>query len=162
MVQSTERAIFVYDFATNAWSVDTIDRDITCAVNHTMHGYEKMYFGASDGRIYRDEIGLTDALRPVQFLVETKRLHQDLPEETKVYRRAYIYSQNGQDAFVSYSVDGGEWKVFGQLNKNFTAINLGDIKGRDIAFRVGQNNGGESVVYIGCAVDWLRGERYAT
>ncbi len=127
-----------------------------------MHGYEKMYFGASDGRVYRDEVGLSDWNRPVQFLVETKRFHQDLPEETKTYRYAYIYTQNGQNAIASYSIDGGEWKVVGQMNKNVTRVDLSDVKGRDIAFRITQNNSGESVVFIGVSVIWLRGELNAT
>lgn len=161
LAESTERTIFTYDFSINAFSVDKIDRDITCATNHIMHGYEKTYFGTSDGRVYRDETTLTDWKRPIQLLVETKRFHQDLPEETKTYRYAYIYTQNGQNAFASYSIDGGEWQVIGQLAKNVTRVDLRDVKGRDIAFRVTQNNGGESVVFIGVSVVWLKGERYA-
>ena len=160
LTSGTERTVLVYDFAINAWSIDTIDRDITCSVNHTMHGYEKMYFGSSDGRVYRDEIGLTDWTRPVQLLVETKRWHQDSPEETKTYRYAYIYTQNGQNAIVSYSVEGKEWQVVGQLSKNVTRVDLKDVTGRDIAFRVAQNNGGESVVLIGVTVIYKRGGIY--
>jgi hypothetical protein len=161
VVTGTEGYLFVYDFSMNVWSTDTTDRRITASVNHIMHGYEKMYFGDSTGHVFRDGTGLTDATRPVQFLVETKRFHQDKPEETKTYRRAYIYTQNGHYGVASYSIDGGEWQVIGQLSKNVTGIELGDVKGRDIAFRVAQNNGGESVVFIGVTVVWLRGELYA-
>jgi hypothetical protein len=125
-----------------------------------MHGHEKIYFGDSAGNVLRDETSLTDGLRPVQFLVETKRFNQNLPEETKTYRYAYIYTQNGENAIASYSIDGSEWKVFGQLDKNVTRLDIGDVKGRDIAFRITQNNGGESVVFIGVSVVWLKGETY--
>lgn len=160
LTAGTEMTVLVYDFSIDAWSIDKVDRTITASVNHIMHGYEKIYFGDSSGRIYRDETGLTDGLRPVQLLVETKRFNQNLPEETKQYRYAYIYTQNGQGAVVSYSIDGNEWKVVGQLDKNVTRVDIGDAKGRDIAFRVTQNNGGEAVVFIGVSVVWLKGEIY--
>ena len=127
-----------------------------------MHGYDKAYFGDDTGRFYRDDTGLTDNGVPVQFLVETKRAHQDIPEETKVYRRIYVYSQDGQGAIVSCSIDGGEWQTLGQLNKNVTSFELKDKPGRDIAIRISQNNGGEAVTFIGWSLVWLRGTLDAT
>ena len=122
-----------------------------------MHGFEKIYFGDDTGRFYRDETGLTDGGKPIPFLIETKRYHLGMPEETKTFRRLYVHTQNGNQAAVSISIDGGEYQVKGQLDKNITSIELGDVKGRDISVRISQNNGGESVTYIGVSIIWLRG-----
>ena len=122
-----------------------------------MHGLEKPYFGDDTGRFYRDETGLTDNGKPIHFLIETKRYHLGLPEETKTMRRAYIHTQDGHQAIVTVIVDGKDTDIKAQLDKNITSVDLGDIQGRDIAFRVTQNNGGEPVVYIGVSIVWLRG-----
>jgi len=122
-----------------------------------MHGFEKVYFGDNTGRVFRDETGQSDAGTSIPFLIETKRFHMNLPEETKKFRKVFIYTQNGQYAIASISIDGGEWESIGQLSKNTTVINLNKY-GRDIAFRISQNDTGESVTFIGVAIDWERGE----
>jgi hypothetical protein len=125
-----------------------------------MHGIEKSYFGDDTGRVYRDGTGQTDGGAPIQFLIETKRFNMQRPEETKTFRRVYVYSQRGQNATLSVSVDGGQFETLGQLDDRVTAIELGEKRGRDIAFRVSQNNGGEAVVFLGLSVVWLGGELY--
>jgi hypothetical protein len=66
-----------------------------------MHGLEKIYFGDEMGRVFRDDTGNTDNGKSIPFLVETKRMHQDRPEERKKYRRLYVYTKNGQNANAS-------------------------------------------------------------
>ncbi len=159
---TVKSTILVYDFSSNTWAVDTLNRNLTTAFLHQMHGYEKIYFGDDTGRFYRDETGLDDNGFPIQFLIETKRFHLNLPEETKTFRRIYVYSQGGQQASFSVSYDGGEFETLGQLNKNVTSFDLGEKRARDISFRVSQNNSGEPVVFLGVGIVWLRGELYAT
>lgn len=160
VIPTAEITQLVYDFSSNSWATDTLNRNMTTAFLHQMHGYEKIYFGDDTGRFYRDETGLSDNGKPIQFLIETKRFHLDIPEETKTFRRVYAYTQGGQEAVISRSIDGGEWQTLGQLGKNVSSFELGDIQGRDIAFRVAQNNGGEPVIFLGLSIIWLRGELY--
>lgn len=157
VMPTTQCTVLVYDFSMNAWSTDQVDRNITTYLIHRMNGLEKIYFGDDTGRLFRDETGYSDNGKSIPFLIETKPFDQGVPEETKPYRRAYIYTKNGQMATAQYSVDGKEWKTFGQLSRNVTPIELGDIQGRNIAFRILQNDKGVGVVLLGISLVWLRG-----
>jgi len=123
---------------------------------HKMHGIEKPYLGDDTGRIFRDDTGNTDNGKSIPFLIETKRLHQNLPEEIKTYRKMYVYTKNGQNAVVSVSVDGKDFQVYGQCNKDFTVVYLKDVKGKDISVRITQNDSGQPCTFLGFAINWLR------
>lgn len=157
---TTEATVLVYDFAINAWSVDVLDRNIRSMFLHKMHGHEKIYFGDDTGRVFRDNTTNTDHGKSIPFLIQTKRQHQNAPEMIKTYRKLYIHSENGQNATVYISIDGGAWKSYGQLDKEFTVINLGDIKGKDIALQVAQNDKGVGCWLLGWEVMYLS-EEYA-
>lgn len=158
VLSSVEATILVYDFTLNAWSIDKLDRNMKSMFLHKMHGLEKIYFGDETGRVFRGDTGNTDNGKSIPFLVETKRVHQDRPEERKKYRRLYVYTKNGQNAIASISLDGKDFTTVGQLNKNFTVIELGDREGNDISLRVTQNDKGEACWLLGWSVIWLEGE----
>ena len=125
---------------------------------YKMHGYEKVYIGDETGRVFRLDTGYSDNTKPIPFIIETKRFNQSLPEEVKTYRRAYVYTKNGQLANFSYSVDGKEWQTVGRLSKSLTPIDLHEAKGNDISFRISQNDIGEGVSLIGISLQWMKGE----
>jgi hypothetical protein len=142
----------------NAWSEDNIDREVRTMTVRKMHGYEKIYIGDETGRVFRLDTGHSDNLQPIHFIAETKRFNQDLPEERKTYRKAFVYTKNGQLANFAYSIDGGNWTTVGRLSKSLTPINLNEARGSDIAFRISQNDKGEGVALLGVGVQWARGE----
>jgi hypothetical protein len=142
----------------NCWSEDTIDREVNSMSIYKMHGYEKIYIGDETGRVFRLDTGFSDNLKPIPFVIETKKFNQNLPEERKTYRRVYVYTKNGQLANFAYSVDGKEWQTVGRLSKSLTAVDLGEVKGNDIAFRISQNDIGEGVSLIGVSLQWMKGE----
>ena len=154
-MSTVESTLLIYNFSMNTWSEDTINRRVNSFGILKMHGYEKVYMGDETGRVFRMDTGFSDDRKPIPFMVETKRLNQDKPENIKTYRRAYVYTKNGQMANFSYSVDGKEWRTAGRLSKSLSVIELGEVHGNDIAFRVSQNDVGEGVVLLGISLVFM-------
>lgn len=158
VASTAQSTILTYNFSMNAWNQDTINRQVNSFSILKMHGYEKVYFGDETGRVFRMDTGYTDDRKPIPFILETKRLNQDKPENIKTYRRAYVYTKNGMMANFSYSVDGKEFRTVGRLSKSLSVIELGEARGNDIAFRISQNDSGEGVSLLGISLVYVEGE----
>lgn len=145
-----------YYFNLNAWTVDTIDRDVTATTVHTQSGQKLVYWGDQTGRVYRQDVGLTDNGRTVPMELETVRHDDSKPEVLKDFREIFVYTDKGESANLFISLNGGQWIALSQVNDGSSRVKPRDEKfrgqllsGYDYAIKVTQNDAGEPVVYQG-------------
>lgn len=145
-----------YFFNLNAWSVDTIDRPMTTSVVHTQNGLEEIYWGDQSGRVYRQDVGLSDFGSSIPMEIETVEYDQGNPETIKEYNEIYVYTKYGQSADIYLSFDGGNWIAVDQVDDGTNRIKPRDakykgqpFKGHYYQLKITQNDLGDAVVYEG-------------
>ncbi len=157
-----------YRFDMNAWTHDTLDRDVTASTVYThSNGKREIYWGDETGRVYRQEVGLTDYGLAIPFDIQTFFYDQGSPELIKEYNEIFVYTDKGQSALIylkflrpnkANEIEMGEteWIAVQQLNDGTNRIKPRDSQYRGEKFygyaykvRVTQYDTGDSVVYEG-------------
>jgi hypothetical protein len=144
--QSTKKAYrLCYDFEMNAWWTEEHKREMRFQFNHEMNGYTKSYFTDETGRLFRDEIGSLDNADPIPLEIEWGRNNFGT-DQKKTYFSALIDSENARGAIISYSVDGKEFQVLGQITEDVVVLPFKqrgqEVQGRHISFKITHNDPG--------------------
>ena len=124
-----------------------------------MHGYNKSYFVDDTGHLFRDETGNLDWTDTIPMELELGRDNL-ASKNMKNYISAYFQSEQARTATVSYSIDGGNFKPLGQLEKYHKEFNfpVGQL-GYDINFKIVHNDSGERPMINGPIVTFSNAER---
>lgn len=142
-----------YDFDMNAWWFEEHKRGIRFQFNHTMNGYTKPYFTDDTGRLFRDETGNLDNADTIPLEIETGRNNLGT-NQTKGFHSILLDSENARGASLQYSVDGGTFqtlaeRVTDRVQKMVFPQGGQLIEGRDISYRLVQNDGGDPAAFNG-------------
>lgn len=117
----------VYDFSTNTWEIEKLPKAPLLQIIDESSGQLKPYFASSDGVLYIDETGDDDNGSTIPFEME---LGRDLfgSEQLKKYDGFFMYSENAVGLKVYMSVDGGQYKVIGQISGDIQYIKLDEAR----------------------------------
>jgi len=140
----------VYDFANNVWDIDKVKRVCFATCQHKRHGITKLYFTDEIGRIYRDNVGTSDAGWAIPMEVEAKRYDFGYPNMLKQISKIYVYTNPGAEGTLAFSIDGEQYKSAGQITGGTTKIEFdGETQCQDISVKVMQSGTEQPLVLYG-------------
>lgn len=152
--ESTKRVIrLCYDFDMNSWWVEEHKREQRFQFNHTMSGYTKPYFTDETGRLFRDETGNVDNADSIPFEIEIGRNNLGT-NQRKGFHSLLVDSENSRGASLQYSIDGGPFKtIAGNITNKVQKLVFPQggqlVEGRDINYKIAQNDRGEPLIING-------------
>jgi len=144
---------FCYEFDMNIWWQEVHNREMRFQFMHAMNGFTKPYFTDENGMVFRDEVGNTDAGLSIPMTVEFGRTNCGI-EQQKIFDAVQIDSEKTRTGLMQYSLDGGDWRTLGQIDKDITTMVFPQKKpelstGHDINIRFTHNNSGDQPLFNG-------------
>ena len=148
-VASSKQVVrLVYDYDSNIWWPEYHKREHRFQFNHTMNGYLKPYFLDETGRLFRDDTGNLDHQDTIPFEVELGRNNMGTPLK-KNFTSVLVQSEKAKGALLQAQVDNGQWQDLGQIVEDMQPFRIGNLKGRDINYKVTYNNQGDGPIVDG-------------
>jgi hypothetical protein len=152
-----ENIRIVYGFDDNTWTIESVNRKPIIQMTDDYTGHLKPYFLCDDGKLYIDETGNLDGGKSIPFVVEYGRSGMG-SWNPKRFDGILIFSQYAIGAKVMASVDGGDFRTVGQIDRNECYVQFpqnGDNKlpvGYSVNIKISDKSRGDPQIIEGIVV----------
>jgi len=111
---------------------------------------DRMFFGATDGAVYRFDDGRQYDGTNIPFLVETRDYYLGYPAIFKLMQKVHVFVNSGKGVTVQFKMDDGRWNTLGKVTKTQSELIFPNAtRGKRIKFRISESGNTDQFSFEG-------------